>query len=494
MGDQALDEEHVTGTMALLLIAGIDTTWSAIGASIWHLADHPADRQRLVDDPDLLPVAMEELLRAYALVTMARLVRDDMEWNGCPMKRDDWVLLSFLSANRDPAAFEQAGEVVIDREVNRHAAFGLGIHRCVGSHLARMEVRVALCGSSTSPSSRWPTRPRSPGRPVARPPRTPRHHRFLTGATLHPVPPRSSRAGRSPACPRSSCRTPRTARSTGRPSRPTWPARSRPGSSPRSTWTPATCSCSPDDRRRVLDLAAEVSGGAFVAGALVADGPGAAFDLARPRGGRRRHQQSGRYAGAVPVARPQRAGREGVGGALAALGAEVDRFIGFELGPMFVPYGRIVSLDAYRGMVEIPQCVGAKHSSLSRCAEWERLALRDEVRPGFQVLTGNDLAIDMVMYGSDYLLGLLDVRPTRSRRRDRAWAKGDPAFHELNDVLQYLGQFAFRPPVPAYRHDAAMFFELRGGRPPTSPRPGFPAAPRPTAVLVDIAARLDALL
>ena len=149
--------------------------------------------------------------------------------------------------------------------------------------------------------------------------------------------------------------------------------------------------------------------------------------------------------------------------ALAALGAEVDRFIGFELGPMFVPYGRIVSLDAYRGMVEIPQCVGAKHSSLSRRAEWERLALRDEVRPGFQVLTGNDLAIDMVMYGSDYLLGLSTFAPDAFAARDRAWAKGDPAFHELNDVLQYLGQFAFRPPVPAYRHDAAMFFELRGG-------------------------------
>jgi cytochrome P450 len=144
MGDEPLNEDHVTGTMALLLIAGIDTTWSAIGASIWHLAAHPSDRQRIVDEPDLLPVAMEELLRAYAPVTMARLVKDDMDWKGCPMKRDDWVLLSFPSANRDPEAFERADEVVIDREVNRHAAFGLGIHRCIGSHLARMEVRVAL--------------------------------------------------------------------------------------------------------------------------------------------------------------------------------------------------------------------------------------------------------------------------------------------------------------------------------------------------------------
>jgi cytochrome P450 len=87
---------------------------------------------------------MEELLRAYAPVTMARLVRDDMDWNGCPMKAEEWVLLSFPSANRDPNAFDRADEVIIDREENRHAAFGLGIHRCAGSHLARMELRVAL--------------------------------------------------------------------------------------------------------------------------------------------------------------------------------------------------------------------------------------------------------------------------------------------------------------------------------------------------------------
>jgi cytochrome P450 len=139
-----LDAEVVTGAMALLLIAGIDTTWSAIGASLWHLARTPADRSRLVAEPGLLPTAMEEFLRAYAPVTMARLVKEDMRWHGVDMKADDWILLSFPAANRDPAQFDRAGEVVIDREVNRHAAFGLGIHRCVGSHLARMELRVAL--------------------------------------------------------------------------------------------------------------------------------------------------------------------------------------------------------------------------------------------------------------------------------------------------------------------------------------------------------------
>jgi cytochrome P450 len=139
-----LEPAHVVGSMILLLIAGIDTTWSAIGASLWHLAKTPADRERLVASPSLVPTAMEEFLRAYAPVTMARLVRDDMSWRGVDMKAEDWILLSFPAANRDAAQFDRADEVIIDREVNRHAAFGLGIHRCVGSHLARMELRVAL--------------------------------------------------------------------------------------------------------------------------------------------------------------------------------------------------------------------------------------------------------------------------------------------------------------------------------------------------------------
>jgi cytochrome P450 len=141
---QRLDPFHVARTVGLLLLAGIDTTWSAIGASIWHLARTPTDRERLVREPGLLPTAIEELLRAYAPVTMARLVKEDVELNGCTMRAEDWVLLSFPAANRDPAVFDRADEVIIDREPNRHATFGLGIHRCAGSHLARMELRVAL--------------------------------------------------------------------------------------------------------------------------------------------------------------------------------------------------------------------------------------------------------------------------------------------------------------------------------------------------------------
>ena len=139
-----LHPDHVRGTMVLLMIAGIDTTWSAIGASLWHLAQHADDRKRLAAEPELMDTAVEEFLRAYAPVTMARLVAEDFEMDGCPMRVDDWVLLPFPAANRDPSVFPDADRVVIDRAENRHAAFGLGIHRCIGSNLARMELRVAL--------------------------------------------------------------------------------------------------------------------------------------------------------------------------------------------------------------------------------------------------------------------------------------------------------------------------------------------------------------
>ncbi len=139
-----LDDEHVLGSLRLLLIAGIDTTWSAIGASLWHLAKTPADRERLVAEPSLMPSAVEELLRAYAPVTMAREVMKETVISGCPVKPGNMVLLSFPAANRDPAMFPDADKVVIDRKENRHAAFGLGIHRCVGSNLARMEMTVAI--------------------------------------------------------------------------------------------------------------------------------------------------------------------------------------------------------------------------------------------------------------------------------------------------------------------------------------------------------------
>jgi dihydrodipicolinate synthase/N-acetylneuraminate lyase len=247
-----------------------------------------------------------------------------------------------------------------------------------------------------------------------------------------------------------------------------------------------------DDRRRALEIAGDVCAGEFVAGAFVDDEPGAPFDL----------DGYGRVAadicrrGGTPVIFPSHGlnalDDDGWVDAVSRFGKEVDRFIGFELGPMFVPYGRIVGIDAYRALLGIPSCIGAKHSSLSRHDEWERLAVRDDVRPDFLVLTGNDRAIDMIMWGSDYLLGLATFAPEEFARRDAFWASGDPRFFELNDLLQYLGNFAFRDPVPAYRHDAAMVFELRGWASSDATPPG--AARRPPsdrAVLAAIVEQLE---
>ena len=141
---KSLSERHVIGSCFLLLLAGIDTTWSAIGSGLWHLATNADDQRRLREDPSLMDTAVEEVLRFYSPVTMARYVADDVEVAGCPMQRGDKVLMNFPGGNRDPEMFERPDEFVIDRERNRHFAFGSGIHRCLGSNLARMELRVAL--------------------------------------------------------------------------------------------------------------------------------------------------------------------------------------------------------------------------------------------------------------------------------------------------------------------------------------------------------------
>ena len=139
-----LSDRDVLGNLGLLLIAGIDTTWSSIGSSLWHLAQHPEQVQQLREHPELWPTAVEELLRAYSPVTMGRIATADTAVAGCPVAHGRRVLLAFPAANRDPAAFERPDEVLLDREHNRHVAFGSGIHRCAGSNLARMELRVAL--------------------------------------------------------------------------------------------------------------------------------------------------------------------------------------------------------------------------------------------------------------------------------------------------------------------------------------------------------------
>jgi dihydrodipicolinate synthase/N-acetylneuraminate lyase len=139
-----------------------------------------------------------------------------------------------------------------------------------------------------------------------------------------------------------------------------------------------------------------------------------------------------------------------------------SRVLAFELGSMFAANGEILQQDTVRRLMDIPQISGLKHSSLDRLTELQRLALRDQHRPDFRIYTGNDLGIDMIEYGSDYLLGLATFAPEKFAERDRLWESGDSAYYALSDALQYLGNLAFRPPVPAYKHSAAVFLHLVG--------------------------------
>ncbi len=248
----------------------------------------------------------------------------------------------------------------------------------------------------------------------------------------------------------------------------------------------------PGDRLRILEETRRVaSGRSFVAGAFVGDRPGTGFD----RDAYARAISDITRLGGTPVIFQSygltEQGDDDLIESYRGLASECDRFIGFELGTMFAPFGKIYSLDVYRRLMEIPACIGAKHSSLSRELEWQRLALRDRTRPEFHVFTGNDLAIDMVMYGSDYLLGLSTFAPDLFARRDAHWEAGDPAFYELNDALQYLGNLAFRSPTPAYKHSAAMFLNLRGWIQSDRTHPLSPTRPisdRP--ILIEIGQRL----
>ncbi|MDB5351807.1 MAG: hypothetical protein JWN86_3054 [Planctomycetota bacterium] len=245
-------------------------------------------------------------------------------------------------------------------------------------------------------------------------------------------------------------------------------------------------------RSAVLRATRDVLGGRpFVAGAFVSDRAGASFH----RDAYNREIEAIVAHGGTPVIFPSFGltgqSDEAILASYEALSTTCDQFIAFELGEVFAPFGRIYSLRVFEGLMTIPSCIGAKHSSLNREAEWRRLVLRDRVRPGFKVFTGNDLAIDMIMYGSDYLLGLSTFAPDLFAKRDAMWEAGDPGFYDLNDTLQYLGFFAFRPPVPAYKHAAAMFLALRGWIDSDRTHPESPARPESDrAILRDIGERL----
>ncbi len=252
----------------------------------------------------------------------------------------------------------------------------------------------------------------------------------------------------------------------------------------------------PAQRAYALHIAASNAPNGFIAGAHVTDAPGALFAFDAYRTELARITQ----AGGTPIIFPSyglaRISDDELVAAHAAFGRDVDAFLAFELSTAFHPAGRIFSLDVFAALLEIPSLRGLKHSSLDRVQEWDRLALRDARRADFLVLTGNDLAIDMVIYGSDYLLGLSTFSPEAFAARDAAWAAGDePRFWALNDVLQYLGRLAFRPPVPGYRHDAAMFLAQRGWLASDATHPSSPTRPdSDRALLADIATTLDTLL
>ncbi|MGI8711225.1 MAG: dihydrodipicolinate synthase family protein [Acidimicrobiales bacterium] len=242
---------------------------------------------------------------------------------------------------------------------------------------------------------------------------------------------------------------------------------------------------SPSERGDVLARAQAVAAGAMVvAGAWVDDDPGARFDPAAQLAA----VTAVADVGAVPVVFPNYALASLDPAATVAahhrIGAEVDRFIGFELSTEFSPTGTIWDLDTYAGVMAVPACIGAKHSSLQRRPEWDRVRLRDADRPDFHVFTGNDLAIDQVIYGCDYLLGLSAFAPDLFAARDRAWADGDATFAERNDDLQALGTFAFRHPVPGYKHDAAMYLHHRGWIPSAEPHPQAPRRPGADAAVL----------
>jgi dihydrodipicolinate synthase/N-acetylneuraminate lyase len=246
-----------------------------------------------------------------------------------------------------------------------------------------------------------------------------------------------------------------------------------------------------DERRQVLEETRGVAGGRrFIAGAFIEEetgDPSAAY--------RRAVDQIRSYGGTPILFQCSALGKSSeadVLGVYASVAQAGGPLLAFELGTMFAPFGRIYSEDFFQRLLDIEAFTGAKHSSLDRSCEWRRLEIRDRVRPGFRVYTGNDLAIDMVFYGSDYLLGLSAFAVEAFAERDRRWAAGDARALVLNDLLQYLGQLAFRAPVPAYKHTAAQFLKLRGVIATDRPHPRSPKRPESdVALLDDIRRRLE---
>ena len=216
-------------------------------------------------------------------------------------------------------------------------------------------------------------------------------------------------------------------------------------------------------RNYVLRRTHDILGGLpFIAGAFVSDQAGDSFR----RDAYLEQMHAIQDLGGLPIVFQSfgltRQSGDEIVKSYAQLAASSDRFLAFELTTSLAPFGAIYDLPTFERIMSIPQCAGVKHSSFHREPEWERLQLRNRLRPDFVIFTGNDFAIDMIMYGSDYLLGLSTFAPDLFALRDKYWENGDRRFFELNDQLQYLGHFAFRQPSPGYKHSAAQFLKLRG--------------------------------
>jgi cytochrome P450 len=142
--DRPLSEDELLDICFVLVLAGLDTTRGQLGYLFQHLATHEDDRRRVVEDPSLMPNAVEETLRLYSIIIGdGRKVAQDVEFHGCPMKKGDMVWLSAVGANRDPRVFPDADRFDLYRRGNTHMGFAAGPHRCLGSHLARREMIIA---------------------------------------------------------------------------------------------------------------------------------------------------------------------------------------------------------------------------------------------------------------------------------------------------------------------------------------------------------------
>ena len=246
-----------------------------------------------------------------------------------------------------------------------------------------------------------------------------------------------------------------------------------------------------DEKREVLKWASEAlgSGVKFVAGAYIEKEDGEVVALYR------RQMDEIVKVGGIPIlfqsARLHGKSPAEIGAIYQEICRGYEQVLGFELGRMFAPNGEIFAEETVLRLMDIPEMKGMKHSSLDRLVEFRRLELRDAHRPDFKIYTGNDLGINMIEYGSDYLLGLATFAPEKFAERDRLWESGDATYFSLSDDLQYLGNVAFRDPVPAYKHSAAVFLHLTGRIPSDLTHPKSPTRPLWEAeMLWDCARRL----